>query len=115
MSHYQISTLLCQYLTCRAHTPRVISFTTPENLQDFIQDNVATKSGATVTYGPFNRIPSSTDENFISKHQQRVAVHYYHDQPVLEVAKLRRSAEISHWGANLNIDDNIHLHNAGPA
>jgi oligosaccharyltransferase complex subunit alpha (ribophorin I) len=92
----------------------VISFTAPENLEGFSQDNMATKSGATVTYGPFNSIPPSTNQNFISQYQQPVVVHYYHDQPVLEVVQLRRSAEISHWGANLNVEDNIHLHNAGP-
>jgi len=98
----------------KARTPRVISFTTPKNLESFSQDSMATKSSATVTYGPFNSIPPSTNENFVSKHQQPVVVHYYHDQPVLEVTQLRRSAEISHWGANLNIEDDIHLHNAGP-
>jgi oligosaccharyltransferase complex subunit alpha (ribophorin I) len=84
------------------------------NVEDFAADNVATKSGATVTYGPFNDLPPSTNDNFISEHQQPIIVHYNHDQPVLEVVQLTRSAEISHWGANLNIEDNIHLHNAGP-
>lgn len=93
----------------------MISFTTPKNLESFSQDSVATKSNAIVTYGPFNSIPPSTNEIFISKHQQPVVVHYYHDQPVLEVMQLRRSAEISHWGANLNIEDNVQLRNAGPA
>ena len=39
---------------------------------------------------------------------------YQYDVPVLEITKLERAAEISHWGANLNIQDNIWLHNAGP-
>ncbi|RDB22610.1 Dolichyl-diphosphooligosaccharide--protein glycosyltransferase subunit 1 [Hypsizygus marmoreus] len=95
-------------------TPRIISFTTPENVQDFTLDIPATKSGATVTYGPYNNIPPSANEKFISKHQQPITVHYHHEQPVLEVLKLTRAAEISHWGANLNIQDNIVLHNAGP-
>lgn len=33
---------------------------------------------------------------------------------MLAVKSLRRVAEISHWGANLNINDDIHLYNAGP-
>lgn len=41
-------------------------------------------------------------------------IHYHHDQPVLELTKLERFAEISHWGANLNIEDKIVLYNAGP-
>lgn len=93
----------------------MISFTTPKDVQDFTLDPPASQSGATVTYGPFNNIPRSTDENFIAEHQQPVTIHYFHEQPVLEVLKLIRSAEISHWGANLNIQDNIQLHNAGPA
>jgi oligosaccharyltransferase complex subunit alpha (ribophorin I) len=43
-----------------------------------------------------------------------IVIHYSHGQPVLEVTQLKRAAEISHWGANLNIQDEIHLHNAGP-
>lgn len=103
-----------QYIFHRAQTPRIISFTPPQNIQGFAQDNVATKSGATVTYGPFHNIPPSSNVHFIPEHQQSIVVHYYHDQPLLEVVQLRRVAEISHWGANLNIEDNIHLHNAGP-
>lgn len=99
----------------RALTPRVISFTTPKDVQSFTLDTPASKSGATVTYGPYNNIPPSTDDNFIAEHQQPVTVHYFHEQPVLEVLKLTRSAEISHWGANLNIQDDIQLYNAGPA
>lgn len=92
----------------------MISYTTPEDIQDFTPENPVAKSGSTVTYGPYNNVPPSTNAKFISKHQQPVTVHYYHEQPVLEVLKLERTAEISHWGANLNIQDNISLHNAGP-
>ena len=42
-------------------------------------------------------------------------MHYYYEYPVLEITKLERAAEISHWGANLNINNDIQLHNAGPA
>jgi oligosaccharyltransferase complex subunit alpha (ribophorin I) len=44
-----------------------------------------------------------------------VSVQYGHDAPVLALRTLRRAAEISHWGANLNIQDEIELYNAGPA
>jgi oligosaccharyltransferase complex subunit alpha (ribophorin I) len=91
-----------------------LSYTTPEKLEAFTLEGTVTKSGATVTYGPYNNIPPSASKDFIGTHQQEVLVHYNYDHPVLEVTKLKRSAEISHWGANLNIQDNIHLHNAGP-
>ncbi|KAG6919438.1 hypothetical protein DXG01_006321 [Tephrocybe rancida] len=94
--------------------PRIISFTTPEGLEDFTSDATATKQGAAITYGPYNNIPSSANQNFIQKYQQPISIHYHHEQPVLEVTKLTRSAEISHWGNNLNIQDDLTLHNAGP-
>lgn len=100
--------------TYRAPTPRVISFTTPEKLQDFTLDTPVSKSGATVTYGPFNHVPPSANKGFIAQYQQPIVIHYNYDQAVLEVTKLTRVAEISHWGANLNIQDEIHLFNAGP-
>jgi len=33
---------------------------------------------------------------------------------VLTVTSLKRAAEISHWGSNLNVQDEIKLHNHGP-
>ena len=73
-----------------------------------------TKAGATITYGPFKNIPPATQE-FVSEKQQGTTVHYVFDHPVLEIKSLKRAAEVSHWGANLNIEDHISLHNAGPA
>lgn len=67
-----------------------------------------------ITYGPYHKVQASTHTEFISQHQQPISVHYHFDFPVLEVKKLERSAEISHWGANLNIEDKIHLYNSGP-
>lgn len=98
-----------------APEPRVISYTTPEGLDSFTTDNIATKSGATITYGPFYNIPPSASVAFIKQHQKRVVVHYFFGAPVVEITSLKRSAEISHWGANLNIENDIALHNAGPA
>ncbi|PPR06967.1 hypothetical protein CVT26_004287 [Gymnopilus dilepis] len=99
----------------KSQTPRIISFTEPKNIESFVENAPGvSKSGATVVYGPYNSIPPSTTDDFIEKYQQPVTVHYYHEQPVLEVLQLKRSVEISHWGANLNTQDEIVLHNAGP-
>lgn len=98
----------------RSPSPKIISYTQPEGLDAFTLENPVTNSGATITYGPYNSIaPASTE--FISEHQKPITIHYNYDNPVMEVSKLKRSAEISHWGANLNIQDEIHLRNAGPA
>ncbi|KAF8621636.1 hypothetical protein AX15_007654 [Amanita polypyramis BW_CC] len=98
----------------RTLTPRIISFTEPKDITRFTLDSSVTKSGATVTYGPYNGIPPSANKDFASMHQQPVTLHYYHDQPVLELPSYDRAVEISHWGANLNTEDKIHLYNAGP-
>ncbi|KAJ7283658.1 Ribophorin I [Mycena rebaudengoi] len=99
----------------RSPSPKIISYTTPEKLDAFTLDAPVTKTGATVTYGPYNNIASSANKEFVAKNQQPIVIHYNYDYPVVEVAKLKRAAEISHWGANLNIQDEIHLRNAGPA
>ncbi|GJE84128.1 oligosaccharyl transferase alpha subunit [Phanerochaete sordida] len=99
----------------RAPTPQINAYTTPEDMESFTQDAPVTKSGATVTYGPYSNIPSSANRDFVEGVQKRISVQYNYPGPKLEVTKLERAAEISHWGANLNIQDNIWLHNAGPA
>jgi oligosaccharyltransferase complex subunit alpha (ribophorin I) len=105
-------TTLVQRTKIKSLTPNVISYTTPHDVDIFVRDGSVTKSGATVTYGPYHDIQTDTD--FVEKYQQSISVHYSFDYPVLEVETLRRTAEISHWGSNLNIEDRIHLHNAGP-
>ena len=97
-----------------APSSRIISYTTPEGLDVFTTDNIATKSGATITYGPLNNIPPSASAAFIKEHQKPILIHYSFAAPVVEITSLKRSAEISHWGANLNIQNDIALRNAGP-
>jgi len=93
----------------------IFSYTQPKEVT-FTTGSIATKSntGAAVTYGPFSNLPPSSNTAFVEEHQQKVSVHYDFGFPMLAIKTLRRAAEISHWGANLNIQDEIHLHNAGP-
>ena len=98
--------------TNRSPFPQIHSYTDPE--VEFTQDAPVTKSSATLTYGPYKNIPSSANNEFATEKQQRITVHFSYDHPVLEIVKLERAAEISHWGANLNVQDNIFLRNAGP-
>ncbi|KAI0368147.1 oligosaccharyl transferase alpha subunit [Pilatotrama ljubarskyi] len=97
----------------RSPNPAIHSYTDPENVE-FTTDAVVTKAGATITYGPFYEIPPSATQDFVDTKQKQVTVHYSYDHPVLEVKKLERAVEISHWGANLNVENKIFLHNAGP-
>lgn len=97
----------------RAPSPQILYHTAPEEV-DFTTDASVTKSGSTLTYGPFNNLPESTNEDFVETKQKRITVQYNYDVPVLEVNKLESVAEISHWGSNLNIQHTIWLQNAGP-
>ncbi|KAI0921757.1 hypothetical protein AcV5_000735 [Taiwanofungus camphoratus] len=104
-----------QRIKFRSPSPQVHSYTIPENLDEFTMEAPVTKSGATITYGPYHNVPPSSTQEFVHDKQKHIVVHYSYDHPMIEITKLKRAAEISHWGANLNIEDNIHLHNAGPA
>lgn len=97
----------------RAPTTTVHSYTEPEDVA-FTTDAVVTKAGATITYGPFHDIPASASQDFVDTKQKQVTVHYTYDHPVIEVKKLERAVEISHWGANLNVDNTMVFYNAGP-
>ena len=98
----------------RAPNPQIKSYSQPIGLEAFTLDIPSTKQASTITYGPFNNVPASANAEFVSGSQQRIKIHYKHDQPAMQITKLERAAEISHWGANMNIQDNIWLHNAGP-
>jgi len=93
----------------------IFSYTQPKEVA-FTTSSIATRgtTGTTVTYGPFSDLPPSSNTAFAEKHQQKVSIHYDFGFPMLAIKDLRRTAEISHWGANLNIQDEIHLYNAGP-
>ncbi|KAI6119352.1 Ribophorin I [Pisolithus croceorrhizus] len=106
---------LVQRTKVKSLSPEVVSYSTPQGVDEFVRDGTVTRSGATITYGPYHNIPPSANVEFVSKYQRTISIHYNFDYPVLEVKNLERSVEVSHWGANLNVEDKIHLHNAGPA
>ncbi|THV08565.1 Ribophorin I [Dendrothele bispora CBS 962.96] len=98
----------------KSPSPEVRSYTTPKDVDAFTLESPVTKSGATITYGPYNNLPVSATNEWVTKNQQLIGIHYKYDYPVLELTQVKRVAEISHWGANLNIQDDIVLYNAGP-
>ncbi|KAG8765199.1 dolichyl-diphosphooligosaccharide--protein glycosyltransferase subunit 1 [Ceratobasidium sp. 428] len=100
----------------RSPTPMIRSYTDTKDLSPYVEKGAApvSKSGSTLTYGPFHNIPESMNTRFQESKQRMLSIHYDYDQPVLTVASLQRSAEISHWGANLNIHDELVLRNDGP-
>ncbi|KIM19466.1 hypothetical protein M408DRAFT_47828, partial [Serendipita vermifera MAFF 305830] len=101
----------------RAPSPKVASFSAPAELSKYAgttADSVATRSGAVITYGPFQDLPPTTGLPFHRENQKLLTVHYEYDSPIISVVSLDRSAEISHWGDNLNIQDSVHIRNDGP-
>lgn len=98
-------------------TPQIHSHTIPaENYTspfDVSATSGPTRSGLTLTYGPYSSLPPSTSSAFQTVNQVPISVHYEVNSPVLRVLSLNRSVEISHWGSNLNIQDEIHLMNDG--
>ncbi|KAF8476511.1 oligosaccharyl transferase alpha subunit [Gautieria morchelliformis] len=106
-------TTVIQRTKIRSPTSKIHNYTEPPNLSQFTKDEPsASKSSATITYGPYNSIPVSTTPDFLST-QQRISIHYEIERAVLRVLSLHRTAEVSHWGSNLNIQDEIHLKNDG--
>jgi oligosaccharyltransferase complex subunit alpha (ribophorin I) len=103
---------LVQRTKIKSPHPEVISYTTPKDVTEFTLEDSVVAAGSTITYGPYRNIGPSAVDNWAP--QQVIEVHYPYEYPVVEIASYERHAEVSHWGANLNIDDKIHLRNAGP-
>ncbi|KAG8937109.1 dolichyl-diphosphooligosaccharide--protein glycosyltransferase subunit 1 [Tulasnella sp. 418] len=99
-----------------APTEQITSYSTPESLKKYTEDGKTSgvsKSGLTISYGPYRNVPPSSNMDFQQNTQEIVSVHYTYDMPVLTVPKLRRAVEISHWGNNVNVQDDIWLKNDG--
>lgn len=71
-----------------------------------------TKSGATITFGPFERIKPLTVD---SAPPPTAQVHHTHEHPIVALVSLDRHVEVSHWGDSLSFKDNVWLRNDGPA
>ncbi|OXG13757.1 oligosaccharyltransferase complex subunit alpha (ribophorin I) [Cryptococcus neoformans Tu259-1] len=78
----------------------------------YTRDSTVTKAGSSLTLGPFHSLPPTLNKHEFE--QQPLSVHYESKQPVIGIKTLKRSAEVSHWGANLNIQDEMSLVNIGP-
>jgi len=101
----------------RSPSSKVISFSTPNELSKFAassENAKGSRNGAVISYGPFEDLPATTGPNFHREYQQLLTVHYDYETPIVTVVSMDRWAEISHWGNNLNIQDNIHIRNDGP-
>ncbi|WVO16618.1 hypothetical protein L204_104297 [Cryptococcus depauperatus] len=78
----------------------------------YSRDSIVTKAGTSLTLGPFHSLPPTLGDSEVE--QQPLTVHYETKEPVIGLRSVKRSAEVSHWGANLNIQDEMALANIGP-
>ncbi|CAD6584510.1 MAG: dolichyl-diphosphooligosaccharide--protein glycosyltransferase subunit 1 [Tremellales sp. Tagirdzhanova-0007] len=99
-----------QRIKIRSPSPTILSYSSVPTT--YTRDSTVTKSSSTLTLGPFHSIPATLGETAIE--QKPFSVHYETREPVIGLRSLKRSAEVSHWGANLNIQDDIALVNIGP-
>ncbi|PWZ01771.1 Ribophorin I [Testicularia cyperi] len=72
--------------------------------------DLATKSGSIVTYGPFSDLKPFDPATGI----QQGSLHFQSDLPQASIVSLHRTAEISHWGDALSIEDRVLIRNTGP-
>ncbi|WVR04659.1 hypothetical protein IAU60_001670 [Kwoniella sp. DSM 27419] len=94
----------------RSPHPTILSYS--QIPDTYARDNTLTKSGGTLTLGPLHFVPATLGSSNVT--QQPFSVHYESKDPVIGIRKLGRIAEVSHWGANLNIQDEVELVNMGP-
>ena len=62
-----------------------------------------TKQGLKFTYGPFSEVPAGVLEP--------VRVRYEFTKPLIQVSRLERDVEVSHWGGNVAFEERYTLHN----
>ncbi|KAI7855229.1 Ribophorin I [Circinella umbellata] len=62
-------------------------------------------NGNKIVYGPFHSIMPETFD--------KLRVHYEFSKPLLTVTELVRDLQVSHWGGNLNVEENYKLHHSG--
>ncbi|KAL1408707.1 dolichyl-diphosphooligosaccharide--protein glycosyltransferase subunit 1 [Vanrija albida] len=95
----------------RAPTPSILQHGNVPTT--YTRDTDVTKSGSTLTLGPFYGVPP-TIGGAGAADQAPFYVHYETTNPIVGIRSLKRAAEVSHWGGNLNIQDEIALFNDGP-
>lgn len=88
-------------------TPKILSFSlTPKADSDEV-----VKSKDTISFGPWSNVKALN-----SGEPHKVArVHYTHTSPVVSIVESERHVEVSHWGDNLAVEDQLWLRNDGPA
>ncbi|UZJ56023.1 hypothetical protein CBS101457_005343 [Exobasidium rhododendri] len=90
--------------------PRILSYTTTPSLPA----DQMTKSGTTITFGPFENLKSFLAGQGSSS-VPKAQVHYLHDAPVVSLVEANRVVTVSHWHNTLSVEDELWLRNDGAA
>ncbi|KAH9456260.1 hypothetical protein Pst134EB_012464 [Puccinia striiformis f. sp. tritici] len=84
-------------------TPRVFQKQTPSGF------DVQQASGSNLMV-----FTSKLSGSKLSDEPQIATIHYFQPFPLMVIGNLTRLVEVSHWGNNVAIEDQIHLENRGP-
>ncbi|MCO5565486.1 hypothetical protein L7F22_019159 [Adiantum nelumboides] len=88
--------------------PTIVSYST----EPALPSEQVTKSGSTITFGPFSSIPSLLKSGSHSIPPE-AKVHYLHNSPILTIVEADRKVKISHWKNRLEVEDRLWLRNDG--
>lgn len=88
--------------------PTIVSHST----EPALPSDQITKSGSTITFGPFSSIPSLLRSE-TDNHPSEARVHYLHNSPMLTIVEADRKVKISHWRNRLEVEDKLWLRNDG--
>ncbi|CAK9779343.1 putative oligosaccharyltransferase alpha subunit [Cutaneotrichosporon oleaginosum] len=103
----------CDVERIKIRTPTSVILSHGTVPKTYTRDSDVTKSSATITLGPFHGVPPTIGAD-ASAEQSPFYVHYETREPIIGIRTLKRAAEVSYWGANLNIQDEVGLFNDGP-
>jgi oligosaccharyltransferase complex subunit alpha (ribophorin I) len=71
-----------------------------------------TKSGTTITFGPYEQLPSIL-KGQSSSEIVKAQVHYLHDAPVVSMVESKRVVTVSHWHKSMSVEDEFWMRNDG--
>jgi len=74
------------------------------NVESFTKVKPSAQSDTTITYGPYENIAPSTQEDIL--------IHYENNTPFLTISPLVRHIEVSHWG-NIAVEETLDIHHTG--
>lgn len=103
MSSADLARLQSLAVKLKAPSPRLGEIVAPKGFAA-----AHTKGGATVTF------TKEVEGDFPVGEKAIASVMYVQTEPMAAMRTLDRIVEVSHWGSNLAVQDNVELYNAGP-